>query len=299
MRDGVRAAQRGYWQEALFRFERARELEPNNGEMLNNLAVALEALGRYDDALATYKQALKDAPKSTRDPQELRALRRVLHQLRQRRQAEGGDQCAPLGSPRPCLLAAAVRRRVREVELTLPVRSKLALTGHERLYVGPFMRESKGDEGTGPRASTSPQSSSATSAGCCARRPSSSCSPQSRGSAPPHDPLELAKGPSSGASSAPDRGRLHRRRLDRLRGPGPHRLQDRGVRVADRRPHLLPPGAGRADRLRLRHPAQRLRRPHRARWSSRSRSRTSRSGRSATSTSSPACSPTSTRWRTS
>ncbi len=35
---------------------------------------------------------------------------------------------------------------VREVELALPVRSKLALTGHERLYVGPFLRERKGDE---------------------------------------------------------------------------------------------------------------------------------------------------------
>ncbi|MFI5165484.1 MAG: hypothetical protein ACHQQS_02605 [Thermoanaerobaculales bacterium] len=35
---------------------------------------------------------------------------------------------------------------VREVELSLPVRSKLALTGHEKLYIGPFVRERKGDE---------------------------------------------------------------------------------------------------------------------------------------------------------
>ncbi len=35
---------------------------------------------------------------------------------------------------------------VREVHLSLPVRSKLALTGHERLYVGPFIRETAGDE---------------------------------------------------------------------------------------------------------------------------------------------------------
>jgi len=34
----------------------------------------------------------------------------------------------------------------REVQLSLPVRSKLAFTGHEKLYVGPFIRESKGDE---------------------------------------------------------------------------------------------------------------------------------------------------------
>ncbi len=65
MREGVRAAERNYWQEALFRFQRASSLEPQNGEILNDLAVALEAMGRYDDALATYKQALKEAPKSS------------------------------------------------------------------------------------------------------------------------------------------------------------------------------------------------------------------------------------------
>ncbi len=62
MRLGAQAAARGYWQEALFRFSRAQVGEPGNAEVLNNLAVALEALGRYDEALATYKQALQAAP---------------------------------------------------------------------------------------------------------------------------------------------------------------------------------------------------------------------------------------------
>ena len=33
--------------------------------MLNNLAVSLEALGRYEDALATYKKALEKSPTNT------------------------------------------------------------------------------------------------------------------------------------------------------------------------------------------------------------------------------------------
>src|SRR5512136_1205241 len=45
-----------------------------------------------------------------------------------------------------CILAAGCGAVVREVQLSLPVRSKLAFTGHEKLYVGPFVRESKGDE---------------------------------------------------------------------------------------------------------------------------------------------------------
>ena len=65
MREGVKAAQRGYWQEALFRFERAHNVDPKNAAILNNLAVAFEALGRYAEALATYKQALQDTPKSS------------------------------------------------------------------------------------------------------------------------------------------------------------------------------------------------------------------------------------------
>ncbi len=65
MREGVRAAEKNYWQEALFRFERARDAKPDDVEILNDLAVALEAMGRYDDALATYKKALQVAPKNT------------------------------------------------------------------------------------------------------------------------------------------------------------------------------------------------------------------------------------------
>ncbi|HUK14001.1 MAG TPA: tetratricopeptide repeat protein [Thermoanaerobaculaceae bacterium] len=64
LKAGVRAAERNYWQEALFRFERARALVPADPEVLNDVAVAYEALGRFDEALATYKEALKGSPRS-------------------------------------------------------------------------------------------------------------------------------------------------------------------------------------------------------------------------------------------
>lgn len=63
VRLGVAASQRGFWQEAQFRFARARSQRGDDPEILNNLAVSLEALGRYDEALAVYKQALEVAPK--------------------------------------------------------------------------------------------------------------------------------------------------------------------------------------------------------------------------------------------
>ncbi len=62
LRFGVQMAQRGLWNEALFRFHKAEQIDPNNPRILNNLAVAQEAAGRYDAALATYKKALSLAP---------------------------------------------------------------------------------------------------------------------------------------------------------------------------------------------------------------------------------------------
>lgn len=62
LRFGVRMAQRGLWSEALFRFEKARDAEPGSPKVLNNIAVALEAAGRYDEALEAYREAVRLAP---------------------------------------------------------------------------------------------------------------------------------------------------------------------------------------------------------------------------------------------
>jgi len=62
MEAGYKAARRGYWQEALLRFERANVMKPQQGRILNNLAVALEAVGRYDEARATYETGLRIDP---------------------------------------------------------------------------------------------------------------------------------------------------------------------------------------------------------------------------------------------
>ena len=65
MKFGYKAAKRGYWQEALERFELADELTPNQARILNNIAVALEANGRFDEARATYQAGLALDPSSS------------------------------------------------------------------------------------------------------------------------------------------------------------------------------------------------------------------------------------------
>lgn len=59
---GVKMAQRGLWNEALFRFEQVAEERPDDARVLNNLAVAYEAVGQFDNALETYQRALRADP---------------------------------------------------------------------------------------------------------------------------------------------------------------------------------------------------------------------------------------------
>jgi tetratricopeptide (TPR) repeat protein len=59
---GVDMARRGLWKEALFRFQEAEKLDPENPRIQSNLAVAAEAAGKFDQALEYYKKALQLAP---------------------------------------------------------------------------------------------------------------------------------------------------------------------------------------------------------------------------------------------
>ncbi|MEM6792822.1 MAG: tetratricopeptide repeat protein [Acidobacteriota bacterium] len=59
---GVEMARRGLWSEALFRFRQARQINPNDARILNNMAVAYEALGQFEKALEHYQDAIKADP---------------------------------------------------------------------------------------------------------------------------------------------------------------------------------------------------------------------------------------------
>ena len=56
---GVRMAKMNLWREAMFRFQRAVELNPEDAMALNNLAVAYEANGDFDAAAKAYREALR------------------------------------------------------------------------------------------------------------------------------------------------------------------------------------------------------------------------------------------------
>ena len=55
---GIQVAQRGLWKEAIYRWERATQIDPTYAAAFNNLAVAYEHEGQLAKARAAYEKAL-------------------------------------------------------------------------------------------------------------------------------------------------------------------------------------------------------------------------------------------------
>ena len=59
---GIQVAQRGLWHEAIYRWERAAQLDPTYAAAYNNLAVAYEHEGQLAKARDAYEKALALEP---------------------------------------------------------------------------------------------------------------------------------------------------------------------------------------------------------------------------------------------
>ena len=59
---GIQVAQRGLWKEAIYRWERATQLDPSYAAAFNNLAIAYEHEGQLSKARDAYEKALRIEP---------------------------------------------------------------------------------------------------------------------------------------------------------------------------------------------------------------------------------------------
>ena len=59
---GINVAQRGLWREAIYRWERAAQIDPTYAAAYNNLAIAYEHNGQFDEARVAYEKALELEP---------------------------------------------------------------------------------------------------------------------------------------------------------------------------------------------------------------------------------------------
>jgi len=75
---GNKLAQNGLWQEAYYRWHKYLEKGNNTAAVLNNIAVALEQMGKYEEAAKEYERALKLAPKNSTISSNYKALKKYL-----------------------------------------------------------------------------------------------------------------------------------------------------------------------------------------------------------------------------
>jgi len=61
---GIEAAQKGLWDEAIFRWDKVVQSNPNSAAAHNNLAVAYEKKGDFEKAEIKYKKALQLSPEN-------------------------------------------------------------------------------------------------------------------------------------------------------------------------------------------------------------------------------------------
>jgi len=59
---GIVAAQKELWKEALYRWKRATEVDPSYAAAFNNLAIAHEHEGQFEEARKAYERAIELEP---------------------------------------------------------------------------------------------------------------------------------------------------------------------------------------------------------------------------------------------
>jgi Flp pilus assembly protein TadD len=82
---GIKVAQTGLWREAQYRWERAVDLDPTYAEAWNNLAIAYEHAGKFDEARNAYETAIKLDPKNTMIRQNYDLFKEINDRTQKRR----------------------------------------------------------------------------------------------------------------------------------------------------------------------------------------------------------------------
>src|SRR5437899_12915185 len=74
---GVNVAQRGLWREAIYRWEKAVELDPTYAAAYNDLAIAYEHEGQLDKARKAYEKAIELAPNNAQIRQNYELFKEI------------------------------------------------------------------------------------------------------------------------------------------------------------------------------------------------------------------------------
>ena len=74
---GINVAQKGLWREAIYRWEKAVEIDPTYAAAHNDLAIGYEHEGQLDKARKAYERALELAPNNTQIRQNYELFKEI------------------------------------------------------------------------------------------------------------------------------------------------------------------------------------------------------------------------------
>jgi Flp pilus assembly protein TadD len=74
---GINVAQRGLWREAIYRWEKAVELDPSYAAAFNDLAIAYEHEGQLEKARKAYGKALELDPNNSEIKQNFELFKEI------------------------------------------------------------------------------------------------------------------------------------------------------------------------------------------------------------------------------
>jgi Flp pilus assembly protein TadD len=98
---GTRMAKKGFWREALFRYEKAAALKPGDAQIQNNLAVAYESTGDTARALSAYKRALELAPQDAKIKRNYARFAEYYTSVQRTSSLPAPSSSAPTPAPTP------------------------------------------------------------------------------------------------------------------------------------------------------------------------------------------------------
>jgi Flp pilus assembly protein TadD len=88
---GIAVAQRGLWREAIYRWERAVQIDPKYAEALNDLAIAYEHEGDLEKARVAYEKALDLEPNNALIKQNYELFKEINDRTTRKDSQDSGD----------------------------------------------------------------------------------------------------------------------------------------------------------------------------------------------------------------
>jgi Flp pilus assembly protein TadD len=86
---GINVAQRGLWREAIYRWEKAIEIDPTYAAAHNDLAIAYEHEGQLDKARKAYEKALDLEPNNVQIRQNFELFKEINDRTSPGKDAKG------------------------------------------------------------------------------------------------------------------------------------------------------------------------------------------------------------------